>query len=122
MKTMLWSLFFFFSSRRRHTRCSRDWSSDVCSSDLIQALYATGRFADIQVEAERTPDRQVAVVFLTTPNYFIGEITVDGAPAHPTDTQIINAGKLQLGELFTREKMDRALLRIRGLMEENGYY
>src|SRR5690606_39580882 len=29
-------LFFFFSSRRRHTRFSRDWSSDVCSSDLEQ--------------------------------------------------------------------------------------
>src|SRR5207245_3981650 len=29
------SLFFFFSSRRRHTRCYRDWSSDVCSSDLM---------------------------------------------------------------------------------------
>src|SRR5256884_5885825 len=28
--------FFFFSSRRRHTRCSRDWSSDVCSSDLLR--------------------------------------------------------------------------------------
>src|SRR2546422_10384310 len=28
------TLLFFFSSRRRHTRCSRDWSSDVCSSDL----------------------------------------------------------------------------------------
>src|SRR5690606_39504228 len=28
------SLSFFFSSRRRHTRFSRDWSSDVCSSDL----------------------------------------------------------------------------------------
>src|SRR2546422_8605729 len=28
-------LSFFFSSRRRHTRCSRDWSSDVCSSDLL---------------------------------------------------------------------------------------
>src|SRR3989449_8172822 len=28
-------VFFFFSSRRRHTRCSRDWSSDVCSSDLM---------------------------------------------------------------------------------------
>src|SRR3989449_3929036 len=28
------TVFFFFSSRRRHTRCSRDWSSDVCSSDL----------------------------------------------------------------------------------------
>src|SRR5215203_6401523 len=34
-------LFFFFSSRRRHTRYWRDWSSDVCSSDLIGAL-ATG--------------------------------------------------------------------------------
>src|SRR5205809_1384545 len=30
-------VFFFFSSRRRHTRCSRDWSSDVCSSDLSLA-------------------------------------------------------------------------------------
>src|SRR6266542_5213794 len=29
--------FFFFSSRRRHTRCYRDWSSDVCSSDLLKS-------------------------------------------------------------------------------------
>src|SRR5258705_13230213 len=27
--------FFFFSSRRRHTRCLSDWSSDVCSSDIV---------------------------------------------------------------------------------------
>src|SRR6267154_5034890 len=33
---MVWlCLFFFFSSRRRHTRWTGDWSSDVCSSDLI---------------------------------------------------------------------------------------
>src|SRR5690349_22935217 len=31
---------FFFSSRRRHTRSLRDWSSDVCSSDLAEALDA----------------------------------------------------------------------------------
>src|SRR5207302_6023119 len=31
---------FFFSSRRRHTRFSRDWSSDVCSSDLAPAQFA----------------------------------------------------------------------------------
>src|SRR3712207_3582319 len=30
---------FFFSSRRRHTRYWRDWSSDVCSSDLVDAGY-----------------------------------------------------------------------------------
>src|SRR5438067_4218868 len=31
---MSFFFFFFFSSRRRHTRSKRDWSSDVCSSDL----------------------------------------------------------------------------------------
>src|SRR5438874_2860311 len=34
MIASLYSDFFFFSSRRRHTRSLRDWSSDVCSSDL----------------------------------------------------------------------------------------
>src|SRR5436190_3426217 len=33
--------FFFFSSRRRHTRSLCDWSSDVCSSDLIVAAVMT---------------------------------------------------------------------------------
>src|SRR5260221_9557126 len=32
-------VFFFFSSRRRHTRSLCDWSSDVCSSDLVSALF-----------------------------------------------------------------------------------
>src|SRR5690606_41732431 len=34
--------FFFFSSRRRHTRFSRDWSSDVCSSDLFAVVWNPG--------------------------------------------------------------------------------
>src|SRR3712207_8085799 len=34
--------FFFFSSRRRHTRYWRDWSSDVCSSDLGEGLGTRG--------------------------------------------------------------------------------
>src|SRR5207245_3459924 len=34
-------VFFFFSSRRRHTRCYRDWSSDVCSSDLAGKPVST---------------------------------------------------------------------------------
>src|SRR5690349_24303158 len=33
-------MFFFFSSRRRHTRSLRDWSSDVCSSDLAGSTVA----------------------------------------------------------------------------------
>src|SRR4030043_1320903 len=39
----LFCFFFFFSSRRRHTRCSRDWSSDVCSSDLRAKLQSCPR-------------------------------------------------------------------------------
>src|SRR5690625_6014529 len=38
----LLSVLFFFSSRRRHTRWPRDWSSDVCSSDLGEDLKFTG--------------------------------------------------------------------------------
>src|SRR2546421_1253084 len=38
-------VFFFFSSRRRHTRSDRDWSSDVCSSDLLRSNSATGEVA-----------------------------------------------------------------------------
>src|SRR5690606_39658057 len=38
---VVWCIFFFFSSRRRHTRFSRDWSSDVCSSDLADGVRVT---------------------------------------------------------------------------------
>src|SRR5204863_2492790 len=41
-------IFFFFSSRRRHTRSLRDWSSDVCSSDLPNAIRGA---ADAVVDA-----------------------------------------------------------------------
>src|SRR5687768_17701953 len=41
--------FFFFSSRRRHTRCSRDWSSDVCSSDLVFEPNSTAIAATTQM-------------------------------------------------------------------------
>src|SRR5216683_7195708 len=38
--------FFFFSSRRRHTRSDRDWSSDVCSSDLRRRSWLANLEAD----------------------------------------------------------------------------
>src|SRR5256885_11733791 len=48
MSNVRFHLFFFFSSRRRHTRLQGDWSSDVCSSDLAQeAVRETYRQADI---------------------------------------------------------------------------
>src|SRR6266699_6327326 len=39
-------VFFFFSSRRLHTSCGRDWSSDVCSADLHRAVAAPRQDGD----------------------------------------------------------------------------
>src|SRR5262245_64800217 len=58
-------MFYFFSSRRRHTSCLSDWSSDVCSSDLgavpvpggvVIALSRLNRVLDIDI-----PNRRVTV-------------------------------------------------------------
>ena len=89
--------------------------------DSIRILFATGRFADIQ--AEITPSGpDVLLTFTTSPNFFVGAVDVEGAPSHPSYNQIVNASKFQLGELHTRDKLDRALQNIRQLMQENGYY
>src|SRR6266702_7912975 len=44
---MLRNIGFFFSSRRRHTRWPRDWSSDVCSSDLLGSLQFNSKNAGL---------------------------------------------------------------------------
>src|SRR5207302_6425634 len=46
---------FFFSSKRRHTRFSRDWSSDVCSSDLHRVAAKPGYQERYERERGRTP-------------------------------------------------------------------
>src|SRR3712207_8535693 len=55
---------FFFSSRRRHTRYWRDWSSDVCSSDL--AVATGGRFS------ARTPPGGDAASYVSQKMYETG--------------------------------------------------
>src|SRR2546422_4950479 len=64
---------FFFSSRRRHTRCSRDWSSDVCSSDL-SALDLAESIVGEPAAAPRPAGAQVLRVNALGPL----EISVDG--------------------------------------------
>jgi len=89
--------------------------------DSIRELYATGLFADIQ--AEVVPEGEgVKLTFATSDNFFVGAVDVDGALTRPTRNQIINAAKFQLGELYSREKLNRGLENIRQLMQENGYY
>src|SRR5690349_24904719 len=61
---------FFFSSRRRHTRSLRDWSSDVCSSDLIVAPPRDGEAVvrgDLDIGQARRERGHVALAVLVAP-------------------------------------------------------
>lgn len=89
--------------------------------ESIRTLFATGRFADIQAEVVPSGDG-VNLTFTTAPNFFVGAVSVEGAPSRPTANQIINASKFQLGELYTAERLGRALENVRRLMQESGYY
>src|SRR5439155_14431830 len=53
--------FFFFSSRRRHTRWPRDWSSDVCSSDLFNSSRGQVEF-NLLITSGGMPSAHAAVV------------------------------------------------------------
>src|ERR1700733_2617335 len=90
--------------------------------ESIRKLHQTGRFADIRVEAESTPEGKLILSFFTTPNYFVGSVIVHGAPTRPSAGQIANASKFQLGELFIPDQIQRAQSNIRDLMHDNGYY
>jgi outer membrane protein insertion porin family len=87
----------------------------------IRVLFSTGRFADIQAEVT-VSGTDVILTFTTSLNFFVGAIDVEGAPGHPSYNQIVNASKLQFGELHTLDKLNRSLQNIRQLMQENGYY
>src|SRR5260370_28297433 len=51
------NLFFFFSSRRRHTRFKCDWSSDVCSSDLPMVTAVFSDRTDIYFARQQVAER-----------------------------------------------------------------
>ena len=88
----------------------------------VQALYNTGRFAEIQVEAERRPQAEIVLTFSARENYFIGSLRAEGSGGRPTDSQLVNASKLTLGELFTDEKIQTGIQHMQRTLQENGFY
>ncbi|HYE24308.1 MAG TPA: outer membrane protein assembly factor BamA [Clostridia bacterium] len=91
--------------------------------DSIKELYATGRFSNLQIEGERKPDRTITLVFVATENFFNGDVEVHGRPRHgPSETQFINASKLRLGELYTRDKVTAGIAAMQRLLEDYGFY
>ncbi|MGA2966502.1 MAG: POTRA domain-containing protein, partial [Terriglobales bacterium] len=90
--------------------------------DAMQALFATGRFSDVQAEADRTETTGVRLRFLTVANYFVGMVAMEGVSTNPSANQLASATRLELGELCAREKLDRALAGIERVLEENGFH
>src|SRR2546426_4919694 len=67
---MIFLVFFFFSSRRRHTRLQGDWSSDVCSSDLGGvSVHVSGPIARAAAPwaARLSPKRRVEEILVDLP-------------------------------------------------------
>jgi outer membrane protein assembly complex protein YaeT len=87
----------------------------------VQALFNTGRFADIQVEAARDP-KGVLLNFVTRENYFYASILAEGAPPRPNDSQLVNASKLALGELFEEAKVKAGMESMQRALQEGGYF
>ena len=77
----------------------------------IERLYASGRFADIAVEA--TPEGAgVALVFVTEPTYFISRVSLDGESEPPNRNQLTTAAQLELGALFREDAIEASIARI----------
>lgn len=95
-------------------------ASDV--RDSIERLFATGRYQDIQVDAQ--PYRGgVAILFVTKASWFVGSVAVAGKVASPPGaSQLENATGLSLGEPYTEQKLARALRDQQRLMEANGLF
>src|SRR2546422_5463941 len=120
-------LVFFFSSRRRHTRCSRDWSSDVCSSDLTSVFRATHRSAaslcgTVTFPAPPTAARAASTVVssgadvrsatytASRPRTRIAAFCIEGESEWATGSPI-TASRRVLALTSTRELFDDALHR-----------
>jgi outer membrane protein assembly complex protein YaeT len=88
----------------------------------IERLFATGRYADIQVDAEPY-DGGVIVKFITKNSWFIGNVTAFGHISHPPHAgQLVSTTRLDLGAPYTESKLDQAIAGQKHLLESNGLF
>src|SRR5699024_11500853 len=92
---------FFFSSRRRHTRSKRDWSSDVCSSDLLAG----------QLEKVEAPDKTTIYTYDEVGNrnsmdeYFESEQSFETSDS--IDSEAEGMVQYKIGRASCRERVER---------------
>jgi outer membrane protein insertion porin family len=94
--------------------------NDVRST--IKRLYATGSYSSIDVETEPAAGG-VQLVIRTTEQWFVGPVEAHGkVNLPPSEGQLADAARLELGQPFSDEDLDRAMKGMRGLLERNGLY
>ncbi len=90
--------------------------------DAIKRLYKTGEYQDIEVTWEASPTG-VVLVFRTVEQWFVGPVEVRGKVSlPPSEGQLANAARLELGTPFNDEDVDAATKGIQKLMQRNGLY
>jgi outer membrane protein insertion porin family len=88
----------------------------------IKRLFATGEYANVEVEAVPSGD-SVDLVVRTTEQYFVGPVEVRGdVSLPPNEGQLANATRLELGRPYEDDDLADALAGIRDLFERNGLY
>ena len=95
-------------------------ASDIRAS--IQQLYATGEYQDIAVDASLADSGDVRIRFITTTNYFVGYVSVEGVPEPPSEGQLVTATKLQLGAEFNDNDVKQAVESLNDVLRRNGFY
>src|SRR5207245_6807831 len=94
-----------FSSRRRHTRCYRDWSSDVCSSDLrlrvVDAEEATPYLFTTIRELRRELNGRTALIGFAGAPYTVASYLIEGRPTR--DFARVKA--MKIGRASCRERV-----------------
>ncbi len=90
--------------------------------DAIEKLHATGRYEDIQIDAEPL-DSGVSLRFITTNSWFFGHIEIQGDVSEPPSPgQILSVAGLALGQPFDEGQVAVAEEKIRQLLVNNGYF
>ena len=92
--------------------------------ESIKVLYSTGRFSGLHVEAAPAQPSGITLTFVGTENFFNGDVDVGGLnpKTPPKPHQLVNASKLDLGELFSEDNVKRAVERMTKVLGDNGYY
>src|SRR2546430_8114365 len=91
--------FFFFSSRRRHTRFDCDWSSDVCSSDLSTPVTASFGGHLFRSPANPEPGRDVVATIAGSLHMSVGNLSPGTFPAIGTSRRNVFGWFAQITEV-----------------------